>query len=442
MQALGGPEVEGRAGRSPGMRDFALRSGPEQAGPRGPEIAAAVAAAPLARPERGASANPSGGADVVFTYSYVSWQAAAARGWFMPEDRLARALVDHERIGRLLVADLMRSLPAKLARDSVARVRGGSYPFPSSDRVKLVSPVRMRREYPTSIPAIERACARYERVLRREAEAMGMSRPAVITANPLLAGFGRFGWAGPVTFFATDDWLAYPLHERWWPAYEESFRLVRERERRVCAVTAAALERIDPSGPALVVPNGLDPSEWEDPAGEPPAWAGEARRPLLLYVGSLDSRLDIPALGALAAALPDAEIALVGPLLDAAHLAPLAAHPNVSIHPPVGREEVTALVRSADVGLIPHVSSELTRAMSPLKLYEYLAGGLPVVAADLGPVRGVSEAVTLVQAGGGYAKGAKAALRRGRSAEEERIAFIAANSWQARQGALLDLALD
>ena len=423
------------------MRDFALRPGQEQAGPRGPEFAAAVAAASRAASTHDVGSRSRVGADVIFTYSYVSWQAAAARGWFMPEDRLARALVDHERVGRLLVADLMRSLPAKLARDAVARVRGGAYPFPSSERVRLVSPVRVRREYPTSISPVERACARYERVLRREAQAMGMRRPAVITANPLLAGFGRFEWAGPVTFFATDDWLAYPPHERWWPAYEESFRLVRERERRVCAVTPAALERIDPTGPALVVPNGLDPTEWEGPAGEPPAWAREARRPLLLYVGSLDSRLDIPALGALAAALPDAEIALVGPLLDEQHLAPLAAHPNVSIHPPVGRAEVTALVRSADVGLIPHASSELTRAMSPLKLYEYLAGGLPVVAADLGPVRGVSDTVTLVPPGCGYAKAAKAALRRGRSAQDERFAFIAANSWRTRQDALLELAL-
>ena len=359
----------------------------------------------------------------------------------MPEDRLARELVCNPRVGRVVIADLMRSLPAKLLRDAGIRLRGGAQPFPAREDTRLARPVRLRREYPSSPRAAERACGRYERFLRRHAQQMGMRRPAVITANPLLAGFGRFDWAGPVTFFATDDWLAYPPHRRWWPAYEESFRLVRARARRVCAVTPAVIERIDPCGPALVVPNGLDPAEWEGAAGAPPVWTQETRRPLLLYVGSLDSRLDVPALGELAGAMPEATIALVGPLLDEAHLAPLLAHANVAVHGPVGRAQVAALIRTADAGLIPHVSSALTRAMSPLKLYEYLAGGLPVVAADLGPVRGVSDAVTLVSPGGDYAAAARAALVRGRSSEHERACFVAANSWRARQESLLDLAL-
>jgi glycosyltransferase involved in cell wall biosynthesis len=151
--------------------------------------------------------------------------------------------------------------------------------------------------------------------------------------------------------------------------------------------------------------------------------------------------LDVAALLALARALPDAEIALVGPLLDAKHIAPLQDAANIRIHPPVAREQLTGLIRAADVGLVPHVSSPLTRAMSPLKLYEYLAGGLPVVATDLQPMRGVDPGVTLVEPGGDYASGVRAALSHGRTEESVREQFIAENSWAARQRTLLDLAL-
>jgi teichuronic acid biosynthesis glycosyltransferase TuaH len=379
--------------------------------------------------------------DLVFTFSYVSWQAAAARGWFATEDRLARALVSESRIDRLLVSDLVRSLPAKLARDAVARARGSAVPFSSDASRRLMRPTRLRRDYPTSISGVERACARYDRQLERAARAMGLREPAVITVNPLMAGFATFRWAGPVTFFAHDDWLAYPLHRRWWPAYAESFARVRASGRRVSAVSEAAMERIDPSGPAAVIPNGIDPQEWRGPCAPAPDWARGLGRPLLLYVGSLDERIDVAAVAALAGGLPEATLLLVGPLLDPDHLAPLSEFGNVEFREPLDRSAVAALIRSADVGLIPHVSSPLTRAMSPLKLYEYLAGGLPVVAADLPPVRGVGAGVQLVNPGGDYAPPVRRALQEGHAPEARREAFIASNSWETRIEQVLDLAL-
>ncbi len=379
--------------------------------------------------------------DLVFTFSYVSWQAASERGWFMPEDRLARALVTEPRIDRLLISDLMRSMPAKLARDVVARVRGVTAPFPSGPSRRLLRPVRLRRDYPTSIEGVESACAVYDRRLERAAREMGMREPAVITGNPLMAGFAALKWAGSVTFYAHDDWLAYPLHRRWWPAYEESFARVRGAGRRVCAVSSAAMERINPSGPAIVIPNGIDPHEWIAPSGHAPSWADDLRRPLLVYVGSLDERIDVPALSSLARDMPEATLLLVGPLLDADHLEPLRGIENVEIRGSLGRGAVAALIRSADVGLVPHVSSPLTRAMSPLKLYEYLAGGLPVVAADLPPMHGVAADVQLVHPGGDYAAAVRVALRSGRSSEQQRESFIELNSWSRRIEQLLDLAL-
>ena len=375
--------------------------------------------------------------DVVFTFSYVTWQAAARRGWFMPEDRLARTLVSHRRVRRGLVCDLMRSLPVKLVRDLA--IKDGAV-FPADEHAQLLRPVRLRRHDPTSLAGAQRAAGAYERALSREVRRMGLVDPVVITAHPLLAGFIECPWARAVTFYATDDWSAYPAHRRWWPAYRESFKRVAGGGRRVAAVSTPVLQRLAPTGPSEVIPNGLEPTEWiGDPA--PPGWLGGLRRPLLLYAGSLDSRLDVPGLLAIARALPQATLLLVGPLLDAQHLQPLRAAPNIEIRPALSRAAVTGLIRLADVGLIPHVHSPLTEAMSPLKLYEYLAGGLPVVAADLPPVRGVDPRVALVADGAGYPDAVRAALELGRAGEDERLTFVHTNSWSARHDRLLDLAL-
>jgi teichuronic acid biosynthesis glycosyltransferase TuaH len=380
------------------------------------------------------------GEDVAFAFSYLTWDAASRRGWFMPEDRLAKTLVTHERVHRLLVCDRVRSLPLKLLRDRFSR---GGAPFPADEQTRLLAPVRLRRSDPTSLGAVRRTFSAYDRAMERAAAEMGLQAPAVITTNPLLAGFAELAWARTVTFYAVDDWAAHPAYSRWRPAYLRSYELMRERACRVAAVSRPLLERIAPTAPSIVLPNGLESAEWLFPRRSdlvPPELA-TLRRPLLIYVGTLDGRLDVRWLLETARAMREASFALVGPLVDADHIAPLRAESNISIHRPLTREGIVELVRSADVGLIPHLRSPLTEAMSPLKLYEYLAGGLPVVATDLEPMRGVDPRVALVPEDGDFAAATRWALTLGRAEEQERRAFLEANSWNSRYDSLLDLAL-
>lgn len=374
--------------------------------------------------------------DVVFAFSYLTWAAASRRGWFGTEDRLARGLVGNQRVERLLECDRTRSLPIKLVGDPL---RSPGERFPASPRMQLLSPVRLRRRDPRATAALERGARRYDRAMQRAAARMGMTDPVVITTNPMLAGLAELAWARAVTYYALDDWPEHPGYSRWHSAYRDSYDGIRARRRRVAAVSQTLLERVAPTAAGRVIANGLEPEEWRgDPA--PPKWATALPRPLLVYVGTLDQRLDIAALHEVASTFADAMIVLVGPLVTPQRFDSLRALGNVQIRPPVGRRELAGLIRVADAGLVPHERSPLTEAMSPLKVFEYLAGGLPVAASDLTPMHGIDPAVIRVAAGESFAGGVRRALERGRSSEPGRVAFIEANSWAARHDALLDLA--
>jgi glycosyltransferase involved in cell wall biosynthesis len=355
----------------------------------------------------------------------------------MPEDRLAAALVDHPRVRHLLVCDPMRSAPRKLAR---AVLGPRDQPFPSSPTARHYSPVRLRRDDPVDRRALQRSYRSYEENIRAEAKRAGIRDPAVITTNPILAGLGNFGWAGPVTYYGWDDWTAYEPMRRWWPAYEDAFARLRDKHRRVVAVSTTIADRIGPTGRFAIVPNGVDPAEWER-LPPPPDWLLDRATPRLLYVGSLQSRVDVQQIREVAEAFPSASITLVGPLLEPSHFASLRGVPNVEFFPRVSREVVPGLIAGADVGLIPHVQSSLTEAMSPLKLYEYLAGGLPVAAVDLPGIVGVSDRTFVVPPGGDMAGAVTRALAAGRASETDRLAFVRANSWAQRFQTLLDIAL-
>ncbi len=380
--------------------------------------------------------------EVVFTFSSLSWGAAARRGWFGTEDRLSRTLVEHEEVRRVLICDRSRSLPLKLLRD---RFAGDAEAFPADEDTRLLSPVRLRRGDPTSLRGVERGFAAYGRAMARGARRMGLEDPAVITTHPLVAGFADLSWARSVTYYALDEWTVHPGYRPWWPAYARAYELIRERGHKVAAVSEALLDRIGPTGPGLVVPNGLEPSEWSSSAHQSnadDAWwlPADPAKPLLVYAGTLDARLDVDWLRQTARALPAARIALVGPVVEDAHLEPLRGEPNVAIQAPLPRIQLAELIRAADVGLVPHRRTALTETMSPLKLYEYLAGGLPVAATDLEPMREIDPRVLLVGEGGDFAGAVQRALALGRADERQRSAFVEANSWRSRHEALLELA--
>lgn len=393
----------------------------------------------MAEPRPTPDPGPPAPTDVVFVFSWAdTWGDACVREMCMSGDRLLATLLHHPSVGRLLVVNPYRSWPIRQAR----RLRGQhAAPFrPAHEGQSLLSPTRLRRAPPSGTAAIRSLYRAYDRRIRAGAAALSLRAPCVITVNPFVAAFSPLEWAGPVTYYALDDWTAHPRHRRLWPALHDANSAIRGAGRRVCAVSGPLLERLAPTGPALVVPNGVEPLEWSGPAVVP-GWFAALPGPRLVYVGSLDDRIDVEVLTDLARRYPHGTVVLVGLVTDPAAMEPLRGIANVHIQPPVGRADVAALVRGADVCVLPHHRSALTETMSPLKFYEYLSGGRPVVATDLAPIRGIDPRAILVPPGESFAPGVGAALDAGPVPENERLAFIERHSWHRRHEAILGLAL-
>jgi teichuronic acid biosynthesis glycosyltransferase TuaH len=364
----------------------------------------------------------------------MSWTDAERRGGYMPPDRLIARAVHDDRFARVLVVNPYRSAPVLVAR----RLSGQRDPGlpPSIASRSLHTPLRIRRHDPTSVRAVAHAHRRYAERVASEASKLGCRRPVLISTDPFLCAFGRLDWAAHVTYFAWDDWASHPHLERWRPAYQAAYSAMREREVRVAAVSPLILDRIAPTGEARSIPNGVADEEFRSPAAAPP-WFAALPRPRAVYVGALGHRLDIDVVREVAARFPEGSVALVGPLDEPAVLAPLRQARNIVVHGPVGRRDVVALLHAADVCLLPHRRTALTESMSPLKLYEYLAAGRPVVATDLPGVRGVDPRVELVAEPMQFPNAVARALENGPASDDDRLRFLGENAWGRRLEDLL-----
>lgn len=138
---------------------------------------------------------------------------------------------------------------------------------------------------------------------------------------------------------------------------------------------------------AFYIPNAI-PSEIfnRKKASHTPTDMAGIRHPIIGYTGALSFRLDTDLLRFIATNRPEWNIVLIGTSPSSAVQA-LFELPNVRWLGPMRNDDLHEHVTQFDVCILPHAVNSMTDNMNPLKVYEYLALGKPVVSTDVAGVR-------------------------------------------------------
>jgi glycosyltransferase involved in cell wall biosynthesis len=179
-----------------------------------------------------------------------------------------------------------------------------------------------------------------------------------------------------IVYEAVDAYEATPGIVGPWVAILARYeRLMAERADLVVVPGERLAERYRAWGATVrVVPHGVDLAEWHGRS----TTVGD---PIVVgFVGTIDSRLDIPVLREIAQTHPEWRLRLIGPVKDGFDRTALEHLPNVSIEPPVPAQRVPELLAGFDLGVMPYVEHSNTTHMTPVKNLEYMAAGTPAVA--------------------------------------------------------------
>jgi glycosyltransferase involved in cell wall biosynthesis len=210
---------------------------------------------------------------------------------------------------------------------------------------------------------------------------------AVVTTAAITADLALRSRDSNWTYYCVDD-----LAE--WPGLDAE--ALREMEvdmlpamQHVIAVSPHLVERMRSMGrDAHLLTHGIDLAHWKDVAKRPPRPKGT--KPVATFWGQADTRLDVDIVLALAAAC---ELRMYGPraVLDAR----VEDERAIRWMGNVPLADLPAAAMESDVLVMPYADLPVTRAMQPLKLKEYLATMLPVVATPLPANRAWQDALDL-----------------------------------------------
>ncbi len=243
-----------------------------------------------------------------------------------------------------------------------------------------------------------------------------------------------------VIYHLVDDYTAYEADyasaERLQYIQEQHRRLLRQADAVICTHPKLVEQAREHNDRVFLVPNGVDWPLFERALACPylPPDIEEIPHPRVGYVGVLNDKIDVPLLRSLVDADPTVHLVLVGPV----HMRHYRSHLQLLHHPRVHRlgfrppEELPLYMRGLDVALMPYRLNRWTEHIDPLKLYEYLAVGLPIVSTPIPAVQRVSDLVYIGQGNAFIDRVREALNEHAPHQRERRRAFARTNSWDMR----------
>lgn len=181
---------------------------------------------------------------------------------------------------------------------------------------------------------------------------------------------------------------------------------------------------------AYLIPNGCDYDFFSGKTHKIPEDIRHMEGPIIGYSGAITSWCDLELIEQAAINFPHCNIVMIGPLYNISNV-PLRSNLHwLGIKP---YRQLPSYLQRFDVGIIPFKRSSMVDAVNPIKMWEYMASGLPVVTTAIPEVKKYPELILCAETEAAFMENLNKALFC--DTEEKRVQrmeLAQQNSWTAR----------
>jgi glycosyltransferase involved in cell wall biosynthesis len=275
--------------------------------------------------------------------------------------------------------------------------------------------------------AIRFNAGQLRRALGEGMERLSMREPVLLASYPAVLPYLEAIPHTKLAYLRLDDYSVYPGVDPDLVARTEPGILDRAD---TILVTARALTPAEPyAGKTHYLPQGVHFDHFASaPLDVPPG-------KVLGFFGTLSNWLDYDLIAAVAKACPDWELHFVGKVDYLP--ADFTTLPNVRLFPAVPFRELPRIISSWRAAWVPFQLNSLTRGVNPLKIWEYLAAGLPTHSTPLPEVALLRDRVSISHDAASIQSWLDDVLRTDTpAARAARREGVRNDSWKSRSAAL------
>jgi len=273
---------------------------------------------------------------------------------------------------------------------------------------------------------------------------LGFRNPVLLTYSPLTTHLLNIDGYSKIVYHCVDDIASQP---------DMPSQLIRRAERTLlaeadhvfCTNPMLAERAAEVSKSVHYMPNVADYAHFHGAMSEGPIPTDLAALPgpRVMFVGAITNyKLNFALIAEVARARPNYSFVFIGPVgmgEGSTDCSALTGIPNLHLIGARSYDELPKYLRGGAVGILPNQLNEYTDCMFPMKFFEYMAAGLPVVATPLKALQDYSEHCSLAADATGFANALDAAINGAGPSLEQRLKLAKEHTYEARTARMLEV---
>lgn len=259
----------------------------------------------------------------------------------------------------------------------------------------------------------------------------------LLLQNPMAIGTVKNLYCKRLVFDAIDNWLFHPqMPDK--ELIKNNYDYVDSNADLIMTVSQALTKTFPGNGNAYWVPNGVDVEYF---AGALKQQNSGAK--VIGYVGKIQDRVDFNLVEECLKKFPNIRFVFLGPVYSQAdRIKDLQVrYTNIMFKGDIHYSKLPKEMREFDITIIPHKVDRFTESMNPLKLYEYLAAGKPVVTTGVAGTSLISDYVFVADSSNKFIEYLQNLIEGTLSVESEKIVSSVPEEckWSSRTNTMLEL---